>query len=141
MADNSSASTNVHECSWPDLTASMIMPGGVTVPLFDFEGVKWSRKNERGESRGTSGRVKKRTRGQPSCEASATISRGGWMFMLETIETLAVSLGRTRDDKVIIAGIDFDLLLQHEPLGDSRIYAVKLTGCSLDSESLAITPD
>jgi len=135
MADISSASVNVHECSWADLTANLISPGGATVPILDFEGVKWSRKNERGESRGTSGRVKKRTRGSPSCEASATASRGGWMLLLEAIETAALELGLVRDDKVIIGGVDFDLLLQHTPLGDSRIYCVKLTGCSLDGDS------
>ena len=139
MADQSSASVNVHECSWADLSCTLIMPGGVTVPVLDVEGWSWSRTNERGESRGTSGRPKKRTRGSPSYEASATATRGGWMQLLEAIEQAAISLGNVRGDQVIIGGIDFDVLLQHSPLGDPRIYAVKLKGCSLDGDSSSMT--
>ncbi len=57
------------------------------------------------------------------------------MVLLEAIEAAAVTLGQIRDDKVIIGGIDFDVLIQHTPLGDSRIYQVKLIGCSLDGDS------
>ncbi len=135
MSDNSSASLSIHECSWADISVTLNIPGGATVPVFDLEGWKWSRKNERSTSRGTSGRPKKRTRGQPDYEASASATRGGWMLMLEAVETAAVSLGRVRDDKVAIGSVDFDVLIQHTPLGDSRIYAVKLTGCSLDGDS------
>lgn len=135
MADNSSASLNAHECSWVDGAIAILAPGGATVPLLDLEGWKWARKNERAESRGMSGRPKKRTRGSPSFEGSASATRAGWMVVLEAIEAVAVSLGQVRDDKVIIGGIDFDVLIQHTPLGDSRIYAVKMTGCSLDGDS------
>jgi hypothetical protein len=135
MPDNSSGSLNIHECSWADGEITILAPGGPTVPMLDLEAWKWSRKNERGESRGLSGRVKKRTRGSSSCEASATATRAGWMLILETIEEIALALNRTRDDKVIIGGIDFDVVIQHTPLGDSRIYAVKLSGCSLDGDS------
>lgn len=135
MADNSSASLNVHECSWADLTATLNIPGGATVTITDFEAFKWGRKNERGESRGTSGRVKKRTRGQPSCEGSATATRGGWMGLIEALEAVSISLGRARGDVIPIGSIDFDLMLQHTPLGESRVYFVKMVGCSLDGDS------
>ncbi len=135
MADQSSASVNVHECSWADIAVTLLAPAGPTVPLLDIEGWKWSRKNERGMSKGTSGRPKKRTRGSPAFDGSATATRGGWMQILEAIEAIAVSLGQVRGDKVIIGGIDFDVLIQHTPLGDDRIYAVKLIGCSLDGDS------
>lgn len=134
MADNSSASLNVHECSWAD-GAVNILTTGATVPLLDIESWKWGVKNERGESRGISGRVKKRTRGQPSYEGSASATRAGWMVVLEAIEAVAVTLGLVRDDKVIIGGVDFDVIIQHSPLGDTRIYAVKMSGCSLDGFS------
>ena len=135
MPDNSSASLNIHECSWADGVISILAPGGPTVDMQDLEAWKWSRKNVRGESRGMGGRMKKRTRGSSSCEASATATRAGWMVLIETIESIALALGRVRDDKVIIGGIDFDVVIQHTPLGDSRIYAVKLSGCSLDGDS------
>lgn len=135
MADQSSGSVNVHECSWADVAITLLIPGGATVPVFDVESWKWARKNERGLSRGTSGRPKKRTRGQPSFEGACTATRGGWMLLIEAIEAAAVALGLVRDDKVVIGGVDFDVLIQHTPLGDTRIYAVKLTGCSLDGDS------
>ncbi len=135
MADNSSASLNVHECSWSDLTADLLIPGGATIAIADWESAKWSRKNERAESRGIGGRLKKRTRGQASHEGSASATRGGWMVLLEALEAKAEELGQVRDDNVIIAAIDFDLLLQHTPMGDSRIYQVKMIGCSLDGDS------
>lgn len=111
------------------------MPGGATFSIKDVEGWKWARKNERGESRGTGGRQKKRTKGKPTHEGSATATRGGWMQLLEAIEAAAVELGNVRGDEVIIGGIDFDVLLQHSPLGDPRVYATKLRGCSLDGDS------
>jgi hypothetical protein len=135
MADQSSASVNVHECSWADIQVTLNVPGGANVPVVDIEGWKWERKNERAISMGTSGRPKKRTRGAPSYAASATATRGGWMMMIEEIEKAAEALGQVRGDQVIIGGIDFDVLIQHTPLGDSRIYAVKLKGCSLDGDS------
>lgn len=135
MADQSSAEYNVHECSWADIAATINAPGGATVELLDIEGWKWSAKNERGMSKGTSGRPKRRTRGSPSYEGSVTATRGGWMQILEAIEAVAVALGRVRGDQVLIGGIDFDVLIQHTPLGESRIYAAKLKGCSLDGFS------
>jgi hypothetical protein len=135
MPDLQAASLNVHECSWADIAVTINVPGGATVPVIDLEAWKWARKLERGISKGTSGRPKKRTRGSPSYEGSATATRGGWMQMIEAIETAATALGLLRGDQVIIGGVDFDVLIQHTPLGDSRIYAVKLKGCSLDGDS------
>jgi len=135
MANQSAASLNVHECSWADMEATINVPGGATVQVQDFEAWKWAAKNERGESRGMGGRIRKRTRGQPSFEGSATATRGGWMQLLEAIETAAIALELLRGDQVIVGGIDFDVVIQHSPLGDSRIYAVKMKGCSLDGYS------
>jgi hypothetical protein len=132
MTNQAAASVNVHECSWADLTATINIPGGPTVEIVDFEGIKWSIKLEVGESRGLSGgRPMKRTRGSASYEGSASISRGGYVVLVEAIEAAAEATGLTRGDQVIIGGIAFDLLLQHSPLGDSRIYAVKMSGCRL----------
>jgi hypothetical protein len=135
MPDTTSASLNVHECSWADIAATILAPAGPTVNLLDIEGWKWSAKNERTVSKGTSGRPKKRTRGSPNYDGSASATRGGWMQILEAIEEIAIALGQVRGDQVIIGGIDFDVLIQHTPLGDSRIYAAKLKGCSLDGFS------
>ena len=129
-------SVNVQECSWADLAATINIPGGATFSILDFEGFKWARKLERGESRGLSGgRPRKRTRGSASYEGAASASRGGWMQLTEALEVAAETLGDTRGNEVVLSGVTFDLMLQHSPLGDSRIYSVKMFGCSFDGDS------
>jgi hypothetical protein len=129
-------SVNVHECSWADIECTLLIPNGPSITIEDVEGWKWASKLEVGESRGVSGgRPRKRTRGSASHEASATATRGGWMALGEAIETAAIALGQQRGDQVIIGGVAFDVLLQHSPLGDTRIYSVKLVGCRLLGDS------
>ena len=137
MPQNQSfASVNVHECSWADAEFEMTVPNGPKISLVDFEAAKWARKLERGMTKGVSGgRPMKRTRGDASYEASLTASRGGWMIIVDAIAELAKALGRVRGDRIIIGGIEFDILVQHAPLGDSNIYQAKLTGCSYDGDS------
>ena len=130
MPNQAAPSVNGHESSWADIAVSFNVPGGATVGLVDIEGIKWDRKVEVGESRGTSGgRPMKRTRGSASYEASATMTRSGVETLREAIEVAAVAEGLTRDNRVAISGISFDILIQHTPLGDDRIYEVKLSGC------------
>lgn len=130
MINTASASVSVHECSWADLQATLLVPGGPKIDVTDLEGAKWSRKVDTGDSRGLSGgRPMKRTAGSASYEASASATRGGWMGLLESLEGAAIAANQVRGDEVIISGIGFDMLFQHTPLGDSRIYAVKWVGC------------
>lgn len=130
MANLAFPTVNGHECSWADIGVTLNIPGAASLDLVDLEAIKWSRKVELGESKGTSGgRVLKRTAGSETGEASATISRSGCANLVEALETAAVSLNLVRADQVIISGISFDILIQHTPLGDSRIYTAKLFGC------------
>lgn len=123
-------SVNEHECSWADIAVTMNVPGGATVPLVDLEAIKWSRKVDVGESRGTSGgRVMKRTAGAETDESTASMTRSGVVQLIEAIEVAAVSAGQVRGDEVIISGIGWDILVQHTPLGTNRIYTAKLKGC------------
>lgn len=132
MPSQASASVNVHECSWADLEAVLNVPGGASLNLYDFEALKWGRKLEVSGTKGMSGgRPMKRTRGDASYEGSATASRAGWMILLSALETAAVALSLARGDRVPIGVIEFDLLLQHSPLGDPQTYAVKMSGCRL----------
>lgn len=136
MPDLTAASVSAHECSWADLQATLNVVGGVTVPITDFEGFKWARKLDVGESRGLSGgRPKKRTRGSASYEGAASATRGGWMQLMEALEAAAMSLGQVRGNEVIVSGIAFDLILQHTPLGDDRIYTTKQSGCRFLGDS------
>jgi len=136
MTNQAFPSVQEHECSWADIAVTFNVPGGSTVGLVDLEAIKWSSKVEVGESRGTSGgRVMKRTAGAETCEASATLTRSGWAALLEGLETAAVALDQTRGNEVIISGVAFDILVQHTPLGASRIYTTKLSGCRLFGNS------
>lgn len=129
-------SVQEHEVSWADIACTFNVPGGQTVPLLDIEGIKWSAKVDVGESRGASGgRVMKRTAGQEALEASASMTRSGWSQLMEALESAAVSANQVRGDRVIISGISFDILVQHTPLGASRIYTVKLSGCRFLGDS------
>ncbi len=130
MTNQAFPSVDGDECSWADIAVTFNVPGGATVPIVDLEGIKWSGKVEVGESRGTSGgRVMKTTAGSESSEASATVTRSGGIQLLEAIEVAAVAGGFVRGNEVIISGVRFDILIQHTPMGSSRIYTTKLSGC------------
>lgn len=132
MANEAYASVNVHECSWADLTVTINVIDSAEVKVTDLEACKWGGKVEVGESRGLSGgRRMKRTRGSVTCEGSATATRSGWMALLEALEVAALAKNLKRGDRVPISLVEFDVLFQHTPLGDSRIYVTKMTGCRL----------
>lgn len=136
MPNQAYPTVNEHECSWADIAVTFNIPEGATVGIVDLEGIKWSRKVEVGESRGTSGgRVMKRTAGSESVEASATLTRSGVAQLVEGLEVAAVSAGLTRGNEVVISGVSFDILIQHTPLGSSRIYTAKLSGCRFLGDS------
>jgi len=123
-------SVNEQECSWANIEIAFSVPEGGTLQLVDIEAIKWSRKVEVGESKGTSGgRVMKRTAGTESCEASASVLRSGGIQIVEALEPAAEALGLVRGDEVAIGGVTFDVLIQHTPLGTDRIYTAKLLGC------------
>jgi hypothetical protein len=122
---------NEHECSWADIGLTINIAGGKTVQGIDWEGIKYSRKVEVGESRGTSGgRVMKRTAGSESVEASGSTTRSGWIALIEAIEEAAATEPKfVRGNEVAISGVAFDILIQHTPVGSDRIYTTKLVGC------------
>lgn len=123
-------SVNGFESSWADIAVTLNVPGGVTIPIVDLEGIKFSRKVDVGESRGTSGgRVMKRTAGSVTHEASAVGTRSCLAQIREALEVAAEATGQVRGSHVIISGVSFDILVQHTPLGDTRIYTTKISGC------------
>lgn len=131
MPTQSFPNVNGDVCSWADIAVSLNVPGGAEVGLFDLEGIKWSDKVEVGEQRGASGgRVMGTTRGQLSTEASCTISRAGAVQFIEALEVAARELPNAiRGNRIAIAGVRFDILVQHTPLGTERIFEAKLSGC------------
>ncbi len=118
-------------CSWADISISLNVPGGAEVSIFDIEGLKWSDKVEVGEQRGASGgRVMGTTAGQLSTEASMTVTRAGAKQLIQALEVAALLLpNAVRGNRVRIAGVRFDILVQHTPLGTEEIFEAKLSGC------------
>lgn len=132
MPNQAFANVNGDVCSWADIGISVNVPGGAEGPLFDIDAIKWSDKVEVSEWRGASGgRVMGTTRGQLSSEASMTVSRAGARQLLQALESAARALPGfvARGDRIAIAVVRFDILVQHTPLGTDAIYESKLSAC------------
>lgn len=118
------------EPSWADVaftvTVGGIPIGGLAINIADIAAMKWARKVEVGEKRGTSGgRVMSRTTGQGSQEASATFYRSG----VRALERALVPFSRTRGNQVLIGLVSFDVTVQHTPPGEVDIYQTVIKGC------------
>jgi len=130
MSNQDYPSVDGDECSWADIGLTIQMQNAQSVPWTDVEAFKSGVKLDVGQSRGTSGgRVMKETAGAESSEASITVTRSGEALLIEQLEQAAVALGLTRGDEVMIGRVRFSILAQWTPLGSSRIYATRLTGC------------
>jgi hypothetical protein len=112
--------------SWADVAITFTVGGGDALDMLDIAALKWSRKVEVGEQRGTSGgRVMARTTGQGSQEASATLYRSGLRRLLKSLAAKAPSRGNQK----VIGVVSFDILVQHSPPGETEIYTTKIKGC------------
>ena len=114
------------EPSWADVAFTFTVSGGPLIQMADCAALKWSRKVEVGEKRGTSGgRIMARTVGQGSQEATATLYRGGLRSLLKGLATTAP----IRGNQVLISLVSFDIMIQHTPPGATEIFQVKIKGC------------
>lgn len=114
------------EPSWADVGFTFTIGGGALLEMADIAALKWGRKVEVADVRGASGgRVMRRTTGQGSQEASATLYRSGRRKLLKGLMVNAP----TRGNQVIISNVAFDVLIQHTPPGETEIYQVKIKGC------------
>lgn len=108
------------EPSWADITISFPIYGGNTVVTKDIAAIKWSDKVDVGVTRGTNGgRKTKRTTGLYDCESTVTFYRAGWRAVRDVLVA--------KNKRISLVG--FDILIQHTPPGESRIYNVKIAGC------------
>ena len=136
MPNQNFPTVNGHECSWSDITIDVGIPGAENIKVVDCEGIKHSGKVERAVSRGTSGgRPMKKTAGSVTYEASITLTRSGLIALITALAEAARAIGAVRGNEVIISAVQFTVLVQHTPLGDTAVYATKLEGCSLDEDS------
>jgi hypothetical protein len=112
--------------SWADVQTTFTIFEGDVLEMEDIAAIKWSRKVEVGEQRGASGgRVKKRTTGSGSQDASATLYRSGLRKLIKSLMAKAPSRGNQK----IISLVAFDILIQHTPPGETEIYTTKIKGC------------
>ena len=72
-----------------------------------------------------------RTTGAVSYEAEAEFYRSGYRALLKALMQNAP----TRGNQKLIAGVSFDILIQHSVPGDTEIYTTKLKGCRFLGES------
>lgn len=126
MVNQAYPSLNDVAPSWADIQSTFSVFQGDVIQMGDIAGLKWSRKVEVGEKRGTSGgRVMARTSGQGSQEASATLYRSGLRQLIKSLMAKAPQRGNQR----LISQVSFDILIQHSVPGDAEIYVTKIKGC------------
>lgn len=114
--------------SWADIETTFSVYEGKVLDMADLAGVKWGRKVEIGEQRGTGGRLRARTGGRPSYEGSMTIYRSAYLAFMRALMEKAPTdaAGRKRVGKVA-----FDILIQFTPEGTDDVHIVNMKGCRL----------
>lgn len=126
MPSTSLPTVNGDACSWADISVDLTILGGQNLSLTDVQSIKWKRDVEVGEKRGTSGgRVTATTAGSLKQESSAVLYRSG---VIDLITALAAVAPR-RGNQAIISAVRFTIVIQHTPLGDTRVYTTRLKGC------------
>lgn len=126
MAQQAYPNVNGFACSWADISVTANVDGGALLDMADLAAIKWSRKLEIGEQKGTSGgRAMARTAGEASQEASCTLYRSGLRNLVKALMAKAPSRGNQKR----IGVVSFDVVIHHTPIVESEIYTTKLKGC------------
>jgi hypothetical protein len=121
--------------SWADIQTTFAVQGGQLIEMADYAGIKWATKIEVGEQKGAGGRVKLRTTGTKSDEASVTFYRSGIRKLLRGLIGAAPSRGDIKQ----VSLVAFDITIQHTPPFESEnygIYKTVIQGCRLLGLSL-----
>lgn len=140
MASQSYPTVNGDACSWADISVDATLNGSQNLNLVDVQSVKWKRDVEVGEKRGTSGgRVTATTAGSLKQEASFVLYRAG---LIDLITALAAVAPR-RANQAIVSAVRFTVVVQHTPIGDTRVYTTRLKGCRYlgDSDDMKESSD
>jgi hypothetical protein len=116
--------------SWADCSGKITATGQPILPMIDVSAYHTGRSLEVGEQRGaTGGRVRRRTTGAASYEASVTCYRSGFQPFVRTLMKAAQAAGHVRGPQVSIGKIAFGLNLMWTPDGDTEIYERRVKGC------------
>lgn len=114
--------------SWADVICKIAAPGAPTLDMKYFKSINTGRSVEVGEQR-AGGRVMRRTTGQGSQTASATLYREGFNILLELLAAAAEAQGFTRGNQLLVSLVHFGLELRHTPPNSVRIYCRRVKGC------------
>lgn len=117
--------------SWADIIVKAATAGGPLLDIKDIQAISTGTSVEVGEQR-AGGRVRKRTTGDVSNEASMTLYREGWQKLLRGLKDQAPLRGNTR----LVGLVHFGLQVIHTPPGSVEIYEVRIKGCRLMGRNL-----
>lgn len=116
--------------SWADVQCKITATGQPILPMIDINAIHTGTTLEVGEQRGaTGGRVRRRTTGQSSYEASVTCYRSGFQPFQRTLMKAAQGKGYVRGNQAAIGKVVFGMQVMHTPDGDTEIYEMRVKGC------------
>jgi hypothetical protein len=118
--------------SWSDIKCTLAASGLPLLEMWDLKAVNTGRTVEVG-SQLSGGRVKKRTTGALTQEASITVYRDQFS---KFCAALAKAAPKVRGDYYAISLVHFGFVIQHTPPGSSEIFERRLTGCRVLTDAL-----
>lgn len=124
MVQQAYPTLNEFEPAWCDVRIPIALYDGPVVETEDIAAIKWSDKVIVGAVKGTSGRKRKRTRGDLEGEASITFYLSGWKKMKAAFRVVAPK----RDGKSQISLVAFDIPIQFTPPGSTDIFEILVRG-------------
>lgn len=116
--------------SWADVQCKITETSQPILPMIDISAIHTGTTLEVGEQRGaTGGRVRRRTSGQASYEASVTCYRSGFQPFMRTLKNAAQAKGFVRGVQAAVGKVVWGMSVLHSPDGDSQIYEMRVKGC------------
>lgn len=130
MAREGYTSVNGIEPSWSDIKIQISVTDGSDIDDADIEGVKFTEKLTLGMRRGTSGgRKQARSSGEADFDGSITFAKSALRLFKAKLAEVAKAKGYVRGSQAIIGLVEFDIVVQHTPPGETNIYTSVLKGC------------
>jgi hypothetical protein len=123
--------------SWASAKFAITPYGSAVLDNADLSAISHSGTVEVGVQK-SGGRVKARTQGDVTYEASATFYRRGLLKFVRAIKDAAPDYA-IRDGRVHMSLVGFDVDIHHSPPGQAEISHVRIKGCRLLGYSDAMT--
>lgn len=111
--------------SWTDVACTAKLFDGPLIEMEDIAGLNWSDSVEVGVQK-RSGRPYKRTTGELSTEATATLYRSGHRKLIRNLASIAPKRG----NQALISLVVFNFTVKYSPPWDEdEIYIAQILGC------------